>query len=230
MFIRAVQKKDKNKSKVYTYYRLTHSYRIGDKNRQTVLLNLGKLDTIGKSDHKALANRIEEIITGAENSLFQTVTEEVENLAQSFAKQISREKIFSPTKGKLISNEIKNTYQNIDLDTIEQIESKDMGGEWLMKQAMEKLGVENILTGIGMTQEETNIAQMLLTAKAIYPSSELESERWLDESSATKELFNTTEKISRYKLYKAATQMYSNKTDIDSQLYNNVSSVKLIVK
>ena len=225
MFIRAVQKKDKNKSKIYTYYRLTHSYRIGNKNRQTVLLNLGKLDTIDKSDHKALANRIEEIITGAESTLFQTATKEVENLAQSFAKQISREKIFSPTKGKLISNEIKNTYHNIDLDTIEQIESMDMGGEWLMKQAMKKLGIENILTGLGMTQEETNIAQMLLTAKAIYPSSELESERWLDEASATKELFNTTGKISRYKLYKAATQMYSNKVIIDKQLYNNVSSI-----
>ena len=100
-----------------------------------------------------------------------------------------------------------------------------MGGEWLMKQAMERLGIEKILTESGMAQEEAGIAQMLLTAKAIHPSSELESERWLNEGSAAKELFNTTGKISRYKLYKAASQMYNNKIDIDSQLYNNVSSI-----
>ena len=63
MFIRAVHKKDKSKSKIYTYYRLTHSYRVGNKTRQIVLLNLGKLENIAKSDHKALANRIEYVIS-----------------------------------------------------------------------------------------------------------------------------------------------------------------------
>ncbi len=94
-----------------------------------------------------------------------------------------------------------------------------------MKQAMDKLGVETILTNIGMGKHEADIAQMLITGKAIHPSSELESERWLDQVSAAKELFGTKVKISRHKLYKAATQMYDNKTDIDNQLYNQLSGL-----
>ena len=152
MFIRAVHKKDKSKSKTYTYYRLTHSYRIGNKTRQSVLLNLGKLESISKSDHKTLANRIEEIITGAENSLFPSLSPEIENLAQSFAQQISKDKIFPSTKGKSISKDIDRNYQNVNLDSIEQVESSQIGGEWLVKQAFDKLGIVNILESIGLDQ------------------------------------------------------------------------------
>lgn len=122
-------KKDLKNQKTYTYYRLTSSHRIGNKVRQTVILNLGKLETISKSEYKALANRIEEIISGVENSLFPVDSQEIENLAQSFAKKIVKDKIFPSKKGKSISKEIENNYQNIDIDTLEQLESKEIGGE-----------------------------------------------------------------------------------------------------
>lgn len=225
MFIRAVQKKTKDKTKTYTYYRLTRSYRVGSKTRQTVLLNLGKLDSISKSSHKILANRIEEIIIGAENSLFSTVPKEIEDLAQLYAKQISKEKIFSPNKGKSISKEIDNNYQNIDTDSLEQIESRDIGGEWLVKQAFDKLGLSKILESIGMDKKEINIAQLLLTAKLIHPSSELETERWIRDNSAAMELYDGVDKVSRYNLYKVTSKMYANKKEVDLSLYNNSKSL-----
>ena len=225
MFIRAVQKKDKSKTKTYTYYRLTHSYRIGNKIRQSVLLNLGKLETISKSDHKALANRIEEIITGAENTLFLSVSDDIENLAQSFAKQISKEKIFPSNKGKLISKEVDSNYQNVNLDSLEQIESKEIGGEWLVKQAFDKLGLIDIFEEIGLDSKQVDTAQLLLTAKLIHPSSELETERWLNENSAALELYNNIEKVTRYKLYQVATKMFNQKQKIDSLFYNNVKNL-----
>ena len=225
MFIRAVQKKDKSKTKTYTYYRLTHSYRIGNKTRQSVLLNLGKLGTISKSDHKVLANRIEEIITGAKNTLFLSVSNDIENLAQSFAKQISEEKIFPSNKGKSISKEVDSNYQNVDLDSLEQIESKEIGGEWLVKQAFDKLGLIDIFEEIGLDNKQIDTAQLLLTAKLIHPSSELETERWLNENSGAFELYDNIEKVSRYKLYQVATKMFNQKQKIDSSIYSNVKNL-----
>ena len=225
MFIRAVQKKDKSKTKTYTYYRLTHSYRIGSKTRQSVLLNLGKLEDIPKSDHKDLANRIEEIITGAENTLFSSVSDDIEDLAQSFAKQISKEKIFPSNKGKSISKEISNNYQNVDLDSLEQIESKEIGGEWLVKQAFNKLGFIDMLESIGLDRNQIDTAQVLLTAKLIHPSSELETERWLNENSGAFELYNNIENITRYKLYQVTTKMFNQKQKIDNLIYNNVKNL-----
>ena len=225
MFIRAVHKKDKSKSKSYIYYRLTHSYRIGNKTRQSVLLNLGKLEGISKSDHKTLANRIEEIITGAENSLFPSLPNEIENLAQSFAQQISRDKIFPSTKGKSISKDVDQNYQQVNLDSIEQLESHQMGGEWLVKQAFNKLGLANILESIGLDNKQIDIAQLLLTAKLIHPSSELETERWLNENSGALELYNNIEKVTRYKLYQTTSLMFNAKQEIDNSIYSNMKNL-----
>ena len=229
MFIKQIKKKNKNSNKEYIYYRLIHGYKIGNKTRHQNILNLGKLEGVDKTRHKALADRIEELVTGNSSTLFPDIqiNTSIEGLAREFSKKIITEKLFIAIASdkKNISKEISRNYQEVDLDTIEQIESRNIGGEWLIKQAMEKLGVEKILSGTGMSKEEIYIAQMLLTAKAIHPSSELESERWLHENSATKELHGTNEKVSRYKLYKAATQMYNHKVDIDNQLYNNVSTI-----
>jgi len=226
MFIKQIKKKNKSSDKEYTYYRLIHGYKIGNKARHQTLLNLGKLEGVDKSHHKALADRIEELVTGSSTSLFPDIQTDniIEDLAQEFSGKIITEKLFitTPPDKKRISKEISKNYQEVDLDTIEQIESRNIGGEWLIKQAMEKLGIQEILSATGMSKEETSIAQMLLTAKAIHPSSELETERWLYESSATKELYNINEDVSRYKLYKAATQMYNHKTGVENRLYDNV--------
>ena len=225
MFIRAVHKKDKSKSKTYIYYRLTHSYRIGNKTRQVVLLNLGKLDTIEKSDHKILSNRIEEIILGIENRLFSDIPTFIEELAQSFAKQIAKEKIFPSNKSKSISTEIENNYQNIDLESIEQIESKSIGGEWLVKQTFDKLNIPQALKSIGLNKKQIEIAQLLLTAKLLHPSSELETERWIKENSGALELYDNVENLSRYMIYQASTKMYQEKQELDSLIYNNINNL-----
>ncbi len=229
MFIKQIKKKNKNSDKQYIYYRLIHGYKIGNKTRHQTLLNLGKLEGLDTSRHKALADRIEELVTGNSTTLFPDAQGDsiIEGLAQEFSKKIVTEKLFitTPPDKKRISREISKNYQEVDLDTIEQVESRNMGGEWLVKQAMEKLGVQGILSATGMNREETSIAQMLLTAKAIHPSSELETGRWLEENSGAKELYDINEQVSRYKLYKAATQMYNHKANIENKLYDNVSTL-----
>ena len=225
MFIRSVQKKDAKKKKVYTYYRLTSSHRIGDKVRQTVVLNLGKLETITQPEHKALANRIEEIVLGNQNSLFPIDSQTIEDLAQSFAKKIIKDKIFPSKKGKSVSKEIKNNYQNIDLDTIEQLESKEIGGEWLVKQAFDKLNIPLALTEIGLNKQQVETAQLLLTAKLLHPSSELETQRWLNENSGAFELYGNTDTMTRYKLYQTSTKMYQQRIKLDSLIYNNINNL-----
>lgn len=225
MFIRAVQKKDKSKTKSYTYYRLTHSYRVGNKTRQSVVLNLGKLEGVPKSDHKALADRIEELVTGVESSLFPSISEDLEILAKSFAQQISKEKIFPSNKGKLISKNTESNFQNVDLDSIEQIESRSIGGEWLVKQALQKLGITNLLEDIGLERNQIDAAFLLLTAKLLHPSSELEAERWLNENSGALELCDNVKTVTRYKLYQVASKMFKFKQEFDGSLYNNARNL-----
>jgi len=139
-----------------------------------------------------LADRIEEIVTVAESFLFSRVPE---NLAQS-AQRITKEKIFPSVTGKLISKDADNNFQNVDLDSIEQTESREIGGEWLVKQVFQKLCFANVLELIGLHKSQIDTALLLLTVKLIHPSSELETQRWLNESSAALELYDNIEKVT----------------------------------
>jgi len=228
MFIKEIKKKNKNPDKSYTYYRLVHSYKVGNKNRQQIIVGLGKLENIDRQHHKLLANRIEEIITGNSALLFSDIerSSEIEETAQFFADKIIKEKLFvSAKKVKSLTKEVKQNYQNVDIETVEQIESKDIGGEWLVKQSFDALGVDEILQTEGLSEIEIKITQILLTAKLLHPSSELETERWLNENSAACELYSHNESISRYKLYKAATVMYSVKESIENKLYDKINNI-----
>jgi hypothetical protein len=228
MFLKKINKKNKNSDKEYTYYRLVHSYKIGNKIRHQTIMSLGSLSDVSKENHKALADRIEEIITGLDNSLFLDYQrfKDIEDIAQKFADNIIKNKLFTTNNHKSkIEKEIKNNYQEIDLESIEQIESKEIGGEWLVKQSFEKLGIDTLLAETGMSANQIKIAQTLLTAKMLHPSSELETERWLCENSAAAELLETDGNISRYKLYKAAEQMYENKELVENKLYSNIKDI-----
>jgi len=87
MFLKKIIKKNKNSDKEYTYYRLVHSYKIGKKIRHQSIISLGSLSGISKENHKLLADRIEELITGNINTLFADNKRdtEIEELAQEFA-------------------------------------------------------------------------------------------------------------------------------------------------
>jgi len=201
---------------------------VGNKNRQQIIVGLGKLENIDRQHHKLLADRIEEIITGNSALLFPDIerSSEIEETAQFFADKIIKEKLFvSAKKVKSLTKEVKQNYQNVDIETVEQIESKDIGGEWLVKQSFDALGVDEILQTEGLSEIEIKIAQILLTTKLLHPSSELETERWLNENSAACELYSHNESISRYKLYKAATVMYSVKESIENKLYDKINNI-----
>ena len=225
MFIRAVKKKNHNKTKTYTYYRLTHSYRMGNKTRQMVILNLGKLEGLSESNRNLLAIRIEEIVTGKTSLFSVDQFHEIEALAQQFALKIAKDKIFPSSKGKSIAKDVNEDFQTINLQTIEQLESKSIGAEWLVKQTFDKLDLPHMLQKIGLNSKEQISAQLLLTAKLLHPSSELETQRWLNENSGAANLYKDPDEMTRYRLYQSATKMYENKTELDELLYHKLGEL-----
>ena len=228
MFIRGINKKNKDGNKIYTYYRLARTYKVGNKVRQETIINLGKLDDLPKEKHKLLADRIEELLTGTESMLFD-IDDDIEKRAAQFTKKIIDKGVFTLKKNtRSISKAAEAEYQEVDLNSIEQLESKSIGGEWLVKQAFGKFGMSDILSSIGMGVIEADIAQMLLTAKMLHPSSELETERWLQENSGIQELHNVRtdhHPVTRYRLYKAATHMYKYKDEIEKALYSTTQNL-----
>ena len=90
MFIKQIKKKNKNSDKEYIYYRLIHGYKIGNKTRHQNILNLGKLEEVDKAHHKALADRIEELVTGNSSTLFSDMQTST-NIEALATREFSRE-------------------------------------------------------------------------------------------------------------------------------------------
>lgn len=226
MFIRKVTKKNKNSDKVYDYYRLTYSYKVGDKSRQQVLLNLGTLEGLPREKHKILADRIEQIITGS-GTIFQNLDKKVEPLAQKYAKELITKGVFPTKKRKpKIGTNNKEEFIEVDIESAEEIDSKALGGEWLCKQAFDRLKLDEVFASAGMQNKDIIMAKALLTAKMIHPSSELETERWLKENSATMDIYNEDAiEATRYRLYKAATLLYAKKDNIEKSIYHICSDL-----
>lgn len=87
--------------------------------------------------------------------------------------------------------------------------------------------MSDLFSSIGMNEMEVGIAQMLLTAKMLHPSSELEAERWLQENSGVHKIHNLRDDhpVTRYRLYKAATLMYKHKDEIEKSLYSTTQNL-----
>lgn len=222
MFVKKIKKTNKGSDKVYIYYRLVHTYKIGKTVRQQNIINLGKLEDVPSENFKLLANRIEEILTGTV-SIFSTISKELDNKAQHFADEIIKKGVF-PIKAKQrdVSQDLTEDYQEVNMNSMEQTESRSIGGEWLVKQAFNEFELGGLFKDIEMTNKESAIAQELLTAKLIHPSSELESERWIKENSGVTELYSTGDlhPVTRYRLYKVATHMYNHKEKIEDYMYS----------
>lgn len=227
MFIKKITKPDRKGEKTYTYYRLVHSYKLGNKHRQQTIVNLGKLEDIVTGQHKLLADRIEGILTGSKD-LFFDIPSDVETLAQTFVKRIIEKGIFPvKKKARVIAQDTDTNYHEVDINSIEQLESRTIGGEWLVKQTFDKLEIDDIFLGTGMSKNESGIAQILLTARLVHPSSELEAERWILENSGVDELYNSKDNhtVTRYRLYKAATHLYKHKNEIEKLLYSATTNL-----
>lgn len=228
MFISKVYKKNKKSDKSYQYYRLMRSYRIGNKTRQEFILNLGTLDELPIEKHKLLADRIEQILNNQID--FYTTDIQIEELAKKYSKKIIESKrIFvnkSVLKREIEEQNNEPDYQTIDVNSVDSENGREIGNEWLAKQAIEQIGLDKILEQKNIPEKLLKTSLISIISRMVHPSSELETERWLKENSALNQLFGLKEDdVSRYELSKAANFLFDNKEIIEKEIYSNIKNL-----
>ena len=218
MFLKKDTKKDRKGKKKYTHYRLCESYRLNDKVRHRTIINVGRLDDLKDDERKTLADRIEQIING-QLDIFLEVPVHIEKYAQDNAKKIIDKNsvdIIQTPKNKTLR---ETDFVEVDINSVENHDIKEIGAEWIVKQTMDKLGIGSLLTSLGYDSKSSAIAHLNWISRTIKPLSELGTEKWLRRSTALCELFNlNSKKISRFQLYEAGRKLYKNKEEIEKYL------------
>ena len=214
MFIKPISKHNKTTNEYYWIYRLCESYRIDGSIRHYTIISLGKLEQLETSERKKLlAKRIEELIKNGGNVLpLDNMDPEVEKLALHFYKEIQAKKRCDILTGK-------GEWEIVNMSTIRNKDTREIGAEWLCKQAFDQLGIAKFLRENNWTEETINLATTHVISRAVYPASELKTVSFIKENSAICEITGYDKnKITKDVLYGISQKLYSVKSPLEKHL------------
>ncbi|MCX6159713.1 MAG: IS1634 family transposase [Ignavibacteriae bacterium] len=227
MFIKRIDKKDRNGKRKYIYYRLCESYRIGDQSRQRTVLSLGKLDELTSAEqHKQLSDRIEALISGQAELFYEAGSNTVELLAQKFYAQLCENKKVEQKSIQPYENDFSDDETLVKLSTLSHEQAHEIGAEWLCLQAIQQLDIHRFFVNQGWNEKQVNTALTHIISKAVYPASEHKTAQWIKDNSAVKELlFGSPVSISRHQLYKSGIKLYQCKETLETHLSHKTNEL-----
>jgi hypothetical protein len=221
MFVKPLVKYNKSTKQRYNIYQLCESFRLDGRIRHRVIIGLGKFDDLpGEGQKKLLGKRIEERLTGQENSLSLCEPDEaVEKLADYYFSEIKK-------KGRYDFGKGNTDWQTVDLSTLKNKDGREIGAEWLCKQAFDQLGIAAFLQNKDWAQDQISLATAHIISRAVYPASELKTVSFIKENSAICEITGyNKDKVTKDKLYKITHDLYSVKDELENYLSNRTNEL-----
>jgi transposase len=212
MFIKKVT--NRKAGKTYITYRLVKSKRVDGVPKHITVLELGSLVNLATEKHKAL-----DILSDS------GIDDQVEEHAQYFFRKLVKKQLKSaPAESKKPG--IKEIAE-VDLNSFETVDSKEIGGEWLCHQAFEELGLDGFISNhLGFNSNEVAISMLSLIGRMLYPASELRTSKWLNENSAAFELVSPNSgTVDRNRLTNATLLLYRNKDKIEDYISGKVDDI-----
>lgn len=214
MFIKPFPKYNSTTKERYTIYRLCESYRLDGRIRHRTIVGLGKLDELpGVEQKKLLAKRIEEIIKfGPDLLIKEPVDKQLEDLALYFYQEIKKKRRYD-------IKENGAEWETVNLATLKNKDAKEIGAEWLCKQAFDQLGIGDFLLGQNWPQEKISLATTHIISRAVYPASELKTVSFIKDNSAVCEITgHEKKKITKDRLYNISHNLYCVKDKLEQYL------------
>ncbi len=213
MYFKFSLRYNKDKHQSDAYYRLVESYRnVEGRVCHRTILNIGFIEDDYSPEQLNQTARILTERYEHKQSMFAPTDTAVGELAETLWERIIRDKrldltLHSPTSRK------------IDADTLRHSNVREIGAEWICHQTLEELGINNVLTEAGFTEEQIQLALTQIVSRAVYPGSELKTTSWIKENSAIGELTGQDcQKITKDKLYESALRLYGVKDQLEQHL------------
>jgi len=215
MYIRRTTIKPKRGAEPYFTYRLVESIRIGQQVRQRTLVNLGRHFEVPQEQWPALAQRIEQQLSGQSALLAPALEACWEDCAQRYAALVLQAKA-SWGEGQ---TEVAD-YHTIDANTVELMRPRSIGIEHVALSALQQLNVEALLGQLGLNRTSRMAALGTLVARLACPGSDLASHRWLQQQSGLGELLSYDyERLALKRFYQAADELWQHKAALEQALF-----------
>jgi len=227
MFIRQVKKQRSSTSKVFYQYTLVQAARVNGKVKQRSILYLGSDKMLENEDNRKAVLEILKSKIFKQPILFeQDISDELRKLASLYYDKYCIKYEQSEENPTSIPPQPKvSEFHNIDIKGLELENVKEFGAEYLCKQTLEKLGLGNYFTSLGMSDGQTKKALISIAGKAIYSASEYRLSQIIEMNSELPSLYNYEKKISHKQLYSISDILYKHKFSIDKYLYSRITDM-----
>lgn len=214
MFVKPYLKQNLTTGERYTVYKLCEGYRINGQVAHRIIASFGRLDELDTDERKKLlGKRVEELLINGGNTLPTCAADEqVEQLAYYYFQEIKRKKRYDIKQGKA-------DWETVNLSTLRNKDAREIGAEWLCKQAFDQLGIGDFLLQSGWGKEKIGLATTHIISRAVYPASELKTVSYIKENSAISEITGVDrEQITKDHLYSISHQLYKIKDHLEQYL------------
>ena len=214
MFVKPYIKYNKTTGERYTVYKLCESYRRDGGVYHRIIIGFGRLEELETVEQKKLlGSRVEEMIKNGGNTLpIGSIDESVEKLARIYYTAIKQQKRYDIKHGKA-------DWETVNMSTLKNKDAREIGAEWLCKQAYDQLGISKFLRQQNWDEEKIALAATHIISRAAFPASELKTVSYIKENSAICELTGfDKQKITKDLLYGISHKLYSVKPQLEKHL------------
>ena len=216
MYIRRTSIKSRRTGEPYYTYRLVESVRREHGVRQRTLLNLGRHFEVPREQWAALAQRVEQIISGQGDLLAVGLDLQWEEAAQRYGAMVIRAKAREESGQRTEAPD----YQTVDVDAVELVRPRSVALEHVGLEACRQVGLDNKLEALGFTGPQRAAAMGTIIGRMASPGSERHTCAWLQERSGLGELIDYDfGSMSLMQLYRVSDQLFQNKESLESFLY-----------
>jgi len=203
--------------------RLSIYYRLVENNRNAVggisqrsIMGVGFMDDVSTEELHLIADGLNERLSGQVSLIANS--EKVESYVEHLYRRLLKEKRIDrvlESRRRLADCD----WQRIDMNSLENRDIRELGGEWLCLQTVRQLGIDRYLESHGWSDYDRNLALAHIVCRTVYPASELKTLRYIRENSSIGELLGlNVQDITKDQLYKICHWLYREKDGLENHL------------
>jgi len=198
----------KKKGKEYTNYLLVESLHTEQGPRHKVIASLGNLKSAPAEHWHQLAKKVERALAGQlsliDDPAVETIVEKTKDKHSSVSAATPQEKPVLDAQ--------------IDVDKIRIEEPREAGTIHVGHQIWSKLGVNEILQGLGFNERECCLTEILTLNRLIAPGSELATRAWVPNTALPDILGADNCQLGAKTLYTQLDKLHGVREEIESAL------------
>jgi hypothetical protein len=206
------------------YYRLVENNRdpLGGISQRTIM-TVGYMEDVSTEELHSIADGLNDRIIG--QGVLPDYNPKVRGYIEHLYTRLVKEKRIDRVLD-LRKKEEHCDWQTVDLNSLQNKDVRELGGEWLCLQTLYRLQVDRYLEERGWSERDRNLALAHIVCRTVYPASELKTVRYMQDNSSIGELLDLdVRSITKDHLYRISHKLYGEREGLEGYLSRKTSEL-----